>query len=79
MQPDIGLFFNQNNSTLGGAPYYFVWIHIGPGQACTKKIKKIACAHFQCAPFTPEKTVHNYRYLASLNLIFHFVPKPVDL
>ena len=36
-------------------------------------------AHFQCAPFTPEKTVYNYRYLASLNLIFHFVPKPVDL
>ena len=36
-------------------------------------------APFECAPFTPEKTVYNYRYLASLILIFHFVAKPVNL
>ena len=72
--------FLKVNSTLGGqgAPY-FAWLHIGPRQARTKGEKKNLCPNLQCAPFTPEKTVQNYRYLASLNLIFHFVPKQVDL
>ena len=76
MQPDIGLFFQAKQLHFRGRTLLCMDSH-RPRASMYKK--KIARAHFQCAPFTPEKTVYNYRYLASLNLIFHFVPKPVDL
>ena len=69
------------NSTLGGAPY-FTWVHVGPGQARTKKGEKNCARTLSvCAFYSRGKTVYYYRYLnlASLILIFHFVPKPVDL